>query len=166
MGRRLKWLEKRCGPHSTFSSQKDAAMEIENEEPVRKGKKKKELDIGEREQAIALLLDRAENDVLPRGSFTAVAKKLDVHADTISRLWRQAKTSRLEGKVNRAELQKKERTGRPAMWNEEDFKAKLITIPLGKRRTMRAAAKSMGCPKRRSGGFIERKSGSLNTATL
>jgi transposase-like protein len=80
----------------------------QNNEDVPRGIKTRELTDTERGNVIAMLIGMAINRVLPlvlpRGSFTAVAKKFNCHADTIARLWKKADSARNEGVINSPEF--------------------------------------------------------------
>ena len=58
---------------------------------------KQEMNDKERNAVLQFLLQHLKNDKLSHGAINAAAIKFNVHRSTISRLWKQAKTSKING---------------------------------------------------------------------
>lgn len=56
---------------------------------------KKEMNTKERNAVLQFLLQHLKNDKPSYGAINAAAIKFNVHRSTISRLWKQAKTSKI-----------------------------------------------------------------------
>ena len=129
--------------------QEEDAMDLngEGQEEVddEQGPKRKELSNKERYAVyFALLVIELRNVVVQPEDKLLVATLLNVHLQTVERIWAEAKRQIALGQEVDVSNKKKGRDGRK--WKELDL-SRTSTIPLNKRRTIRALARSLGIPR-------------------
>ena len=109
------------------------------------GPKRKELSNKERYAVyFALLVIELRNVVVQPEDKLLVATLLNVHLRTVERIWAEAKRQIALGQEVDVSNKKKGRAGRKR--KELDL-SRTSTIPLNKRRTIRALARSLGIPR-------------------
>jgi transposase-like protein len=121
----------------------------------------RELTPRERQQAVSALLARLHEGKPRRGSIKEVAGNFGVHARTISRLWKRAKTNAAQQGVYEAPTLK-DRTGR----RPRDLTAvreRLRHVDVQQRTTIRSAAVACGVPAATL--FRRLKQGKLRSCT-
>lgn len=114
-----------------------------------RGKKKKELTNNERAEVVAMLLGISMVGRLPDGIFVKVAKKFDISARTIRRVWQRAKITRKQGKTltDEVESKNKERGYARKRWDSEELFEAIKAIPFRERPTWDALAQRIGVPE-------------------
>jgi hypothetical protein len=81
---------------------------------------------------------------LAHGAVTKQAKKFKMSARSISRLWKQATINRDNGDGYTATSNKKERSGRPILYDRIELQSALEQVPRHERGSMRSVAAKLG----------------------
>jgi len=114
-------------------------------------RKRPDLTEEDRKKVVSELLANCTHEngeaTLARGAQDAVAKKFDINQSTVSRIWKRAKSNWKDNGAYRATPQKKGNCGRKPLYDPEEVKAALKSIPLSGRRTIRKIAAALGIPK-------------------
>jgi IS30 family transposase len=116
----------------------------------RRGSHYRVLSTDDRLSIVVELSASYDNDRLPHGKIQEIADRYEVHASTISRLWRRAlqveahnyPDYNIEGIKSRHK-----NGGRRPMYNSDDIVAAIEAIPLEKRRTIRDISNQLKIPK-------------------
>jgi hypothetical protein len=105
-----------------------------------------------------MLLTHSQDGKIIRGGLIRVEELSGVPCAILKRLWKKSPVTRAHGRVVTAEwVSRKKQNQRPQIYNPPEFMAQIKEVELRKRKTIRAAAESLGVSKSTFGRWKEAK---------